>query len=49
MIWFTINKDGKITQAKLISLGGLTGPVGFYLNVGGTLEMPHDEAPTEDM
>jgi hypothetical protein len=46
MIWFTINEAGKITLAELISLGGLTGAVGLYLQGGGTLDMPNNEAPS---
>ncbi|CAB9502558.1 expressed unknown protein [Seminavis robusta] len=43
-LWFKV-KDGKITAMEVISLGDLTGPPGFYAQVGGKMEMP---PPSED-
>ncbi|CAB9529818.1 unknown protein [Seminavis robusta] len=38
-LWFTV-KDGKIVMMQVISLGDITGPPGFYVQIGGTMEMP---------
>ncbi|CAB9502556.1 unknown protein [Seminavis robusta] len=38
-LWLRV-KDGKITSMECVSLGGFTGPPGFYVQLGGKTEMP---------
>ena len=37
--WFQV-KDGKVTKMDVISLGNITGPPGFYVQIGGVLTPP---------
>ncbi|CAB9496823.1 expressed unknown protein [Seminavis robusta] len=43
-MWFKV-RDGKIVDIECLSLGDLTGPPGFYLQLGGKMDMP---PPSED-
>jgi hypothetical protein len=43
-MWFTV-KDGKIVMQEIISLGDISGCAGFYLQVGGSMDMPPPAAP----
>lgn len=37
-VFVTINKDGKIADMMVYSMGNLTGPPGFYLGIGGSID-----------
>ncbi|CAB9507358.1 expressed unknown protein [Seminavis robusta] len=39
-LWFTVNKEGKIVLQEAIALGSVTGIAGFYMQLGGKMDMP---------
>lgn len=39
-VFYTIDKDNKISLLEIISLGDASGPAGFYSQVGGDLTLP---------
>ncbi|CAB9502557.1 expressed unknown protein [Seminavis robusta] len=43
-LWLRV-KDGKIVDIECVSLGDYTGPPGFYMQLGGKMDMP---PPSED-
>ncbi|CAB9496817.1 expressed unknown protein [Seminavis robusta] len=46
-VWFKV-KDGKIALVQDISLGDLTGPPGFYVQIGGKMDMPPPLPPSAE-